>query len=134
MRSAASASSGGPPPPRPTSPSALPEAVCLLKLASTDASCPLSCPRPAAAAATDDLGSATNRYDRTYDVAEEAECACDGAAFQMLVDAVAREIADALGRPVSLMPLAVSTGLISCECMHTGASRSAGRARRRPPD
>ena len=97
-------------------------------------SCPLSCPRPAAAAATDDLGSATNRYDRTYDVAEEAECACDGAAFQMLVDAVAREIADALGRPVSLMPLAVSTGLISCACMHTGASRSAGRARRRPPD
>ena len=97
-------------------------------------SCPLSCPRPAAAAATDDLGSATNRYDRTYDVVEEAECACDGAAFQMLVDAIAQEIADALGRPVSLMPLAVSTGLISCECMHTGASRSAGRARRRPPD
>ena len=43
-------------------------------------------PAAGAAAATDDLGSATNRYDRTYDVPEEAECACDGQAFQMLVE------------------------------------------------
>ena len=43
----------------------------------------------------------TNRYDRRYDV-PEAECACDAAAFQTLVDAVAQEIADALGRPVSV--------------------------------
>ena len=87
-------------------------------------------PAAGAAAATDDLGSATNRYDRTYDVPEEAECACDGKAFQMLVDDVAQEIADALGRPVSLMPLAVSSGLISCEI----SSRAAAPFRRRPPD
>ena len=82
------------------------------------------------------LGNTLSRAKKspivTYACWPEAECACDGAAFQKLVDDVAQEIADALGRPVSLMPLAVSSGLLSCEDFPSRAVVSPFR--RRPPD